>query len=325
MTNDQSQILVSICCITYNHAPFIRKALDGFLMQEPPTGVSKDEPWFEILIHDDASTDGTTEIIKEYEAKYSDTIFPLYEDENKYSHGYKGKIDLFNYNRVKGKYIAYCEGDDFWTDSHKLQKQVDFMEAHPDYSICFHACLFYDERLKEYSKDEKYWEDKFSAAPGVGFDVTSDAFVHEDFDAVPLSMVIRVSNYNFDWFNVYKGYRDTHEIYLLLRQGKGFFMNFIGGTHVLHNGGVYSSLNGMEASSEAREYVLDLYIHNTDDSFLREYLVSILLWNYYVYKGSGKSNSFWKILYPLMRQVPRVALKVLYVVAKRNVKMIFVK
>ena len=132
--------IVSICCLTYNHAPFIRKALDGFLMQEPPTGVSADEPWFEILIHDDASTDGTDAIIKEYAAKYPDIIFPLYEEINQYTHGGKGNMDLFNYNRVRGKYIAYCEGDDYWIDAHKLQKQVDFMECHLEYSICTHGC-----------------------------------------------------------------------------------------------------------------------------------------------------------------------------------------
>ena len=73
MIKDQLPI-VSICCLSYNHAPFVRKALDGFLMQEPPTGVSAEDPWFEILIHDDASTDGTDAIIKEYATKHDMTI-----------------------------------------------------------------------------------------------------------------------------------------------------------------------------------------------------------------------------------------------------------
>ena len=114
--------LVSICCLTYNHVPFIRKCLDGFLMQQTDFPI-------EILIHDDCSTDGTTEIIRQYEAKYPELIFPLYEEENQYSRGGAGKMDLYNYRRARGKYIAYCEGDDYWTDPLKLQKQVDFLEV----------------------------------------------------------------------------------------------------------------------------------------------------------------------------------------------------
>ena len=103
--------VVSICCLTYNHAPFIRKCLDGFLMQSPPPCVPQDaklSDWCEILIHDDASTDGTDDIIREYAAKYPDVVFPLYEEENQYSRGGAGKMDLYNYNRARGKYIAYC-------------------------------------------------------------------------------------------------------------------------------------------------------------------------------------------------------------------------
>ena len=130
--------LVSVCCITYNHAQFIRKCLDGFLMQETSFPI-------EILIHDDCSTDGTTEIIREYEAKYPDLIFPLYEEENQYQQGKAAEIDFYNYRRARGKYIAYCEGDDYWTDPLKLQKQVDFMEANPEYGLCYTDFNFCDE------------------------------------------------------------------------------------------------------------------------------------------------------------------------------------
>jgi glycosyltransferase involved in cell wall biosynthesis len=106
----------------------------------------------EILIHDDCSTDGTTEIIREYEAKYPDLIFPLYEEENQYQQGKAAEIDFYNYRRARGKYIAYCEGDDYWTDPLKLQKQVDFMEANPEYSVCFHDFQVYDVRNAKWSK-----------------------------------------------------------------------------------------------------------------------------------------------------------------------------
>lgn len=120
-----SDILVSISCITYNHSDYIRKALDGFLMQKTNFG-------FEILIHDDCSTDGTTEIVKEYEREYPDLIFPIYEQENQFSKGGPVGSIVWNVPRARGKYIALCEGDDYWTDPLKLQKQVDYMEKHEE-------------------------------------------------------------------------------------------------------------------------------------------------------------------------------------------------
>lgn len=121
---------VSIVCLTYNQKKFIRQCLDGFVMQ-------KTNFKFEVLIHDDASTDGTADIIREYEKKYPDIIRPIYQVENKFSQG----IDIhknFIYPYIQGKYVALCEGDDYWTDPNKLQKQVDFLELHPEYSGCFH-------------------------------------------------------------------------------------------------------------------------------------------------------------------------------------------
>lgn len=135
-------IVVSISCITYNHAPYIRQCLDGFMMQQTNFA-------FEVLIHDDASTDGTTEIIKEYEAKYPDVIKPIYEEENQWVKGRKGSA-LFNFPRAKGKYIALCEGDDYWTDPLKLQTQVDFLEQNLDYTMCFHSAEIISN--VEYSK-----------------------------------------------------------------------------------------------------------------------------------------------------------------------------
>ncbi|MEK4129136.1 glycosyltransferase [Solibacillus sp. FSL W8-0474] len=126
-------ILVSIHCLTYNHENFIAEAIESFLMQ-------KTNFMFEILIHDDASTDRTPEIIKEYELKYPDLIKPILQLENQYSRGGSvNTINFINLNRAKGKYIAVCEGDDYWTDPYKLQKQVDYMEKNIDCSLCVHS------------------------------------------------------------------------------------------------------------------------------------------------------------------------------------------
>ena len=142
--------LVSICCITYNHKEYIRDALDGFLSQRT------DFP-YEILINDDASTDGTADIIREYEQKYPEKIRALLQTENQYSKGITNPSGAFNFPRVRGSYVAMCEGDDYWTDPEKLQKQVDYMEAHPDCSLCFHSARIItvdgslsDKRMRPY-------------------------------------------------------------------------------------------------------------------------------------------------------------------------------
>ena len=132
MNKNQPEILVSICCITYNQEPYIRDALEGFLGQETDFA-------YEILIHDDASTDGTGEIIREYESRYPDRIFPVIQTENQYSRGVTNISGTWNFPRARGSYIAMCEGDDYWTDRTKLQRQVDYMETHPDCSLCFHS------------------------------------------------------------------------------------------------------------------------------------------------------------------------------------------
>jgi len=123
--------LVSISCVTFNQAPYIRECLDGFLMQQTDFA-------FEIIINDDASTDGTKEIIEEYTKKYPEIFFPFYQTENQYSKGIRGMMLRFNFPRCRGKYIALCEGDDYWTDPLKLQKQVNFLEENEDVNLCFH-------------------------------------------------------------------------------------------------------------------------------------------------------------------------------------------
>lgn len=141
MMENSNKPLVSICSITYNHAPYIRQCLDGMLMQQT-------DFTFEIIINDDCSTDGTTEIIREYAERYPEIVKPIFHEENQYQKGVRGMFAKFVFPKAKGKYIALCEGDDYWTDPLKLQKQVDFLEANPEYSLCFHNArmLWMDER-----------------------------------------------------------------------------------------------------------------------------------------------------------------------------------
>ena len=121
--------LVSIVCDVYNHEPYLRKCLDGFVMQETTFP-------FEILIHDDASSDHSSDIIHEYEKRYPALFKPIYQKVNQYSKGVKIWATI-QFPRAKGKFIAICEGDDYWTDPLKLQKQVDFLEKNKDIGLCF--------------------------------------------------------------------------------------------------------------------------------------------------------------------------------------------
>lgn len=93
----------------------------------------------EIIIHDDASTDGTAEIVRKYESEHPDLIRGIYQTENQFSQK-KGIWQNIIYPSAQGAYFAECEGDDYWCDPNKLQKQVDFLETHPDYSVCVHRC-----------------------------------------------------------------------------------------------------------------------------------------------------------------------------------------
>lgn len=121
--------VVSVCCTTYNQEKYISEAIDSFLMQET------DFP-FEVIIRDDFSTDKTKEIISGYVENYPQIIKPIYETENKYSKGVKPMFSVFK--KAKGAYFALCEGDDYWTDSRKLQIQVDALVEREDVDICFH-------------------------------------------------------------------------------------------------------------------------------------------------------------------------------------------
>lgn len=121
---------VSILCTAFNHEKYIRSALEGFVSQ-------KTDFDYEVIIHDDASTDGTAEIIREYAEKYPDLIKPIYQTENQLSQW----VDIYVSYLVpaaSGTYLAICEGDDYWNDSHKLQLQVDFLDQNPGYSACVH-------------------------------------------------------------------------------------------------------------------------------------------------------------------------------------------
>ena len=131
-----SDIKISVVCITYNHKNLIRQALDGFIMQKT------DFP-FEVIVHDDASADGTADIVREYAEKYPQLIKAICQKENVYSKGVS-PIREYALPLAKGEYIALCEGDDYWTDENKLQIQYNYMKSHPECALCAHQATLYD-------------------------------------------------------------------------------------------------------------------------------------------------------------------------------------
>jgi glycosyltransferase involved in cell wall biosynthesis len=133
MNDHSDKIMLSICCLTFNQADSIGKALNSFLEQRTTFS-------FEIVVHDDASDDATFDIIREYVLKYPTIIRAIRQEKNLVKSG-TGIYEIYTkyvIPELKGKYIAICEGDDYWTDPEKLQRQVDYLESHPDFTICFH-------------------------------------------------------------------------------------------------------------------------------------------------------------------------------------------
>lgn len=171
----KDDIKVSICCLTYNHERYIAKTLDGFLAQ-------KTDFKYEILIHDDASTDSTAKIIREYEKEHPEIIKPIYQTLNQYSRGITHATGAYNFPRVKGEYIAMCEGDDYWIDDCKLQKQVDYMDLHSEVSLCIHAAKieavdgsFTDAKVRPYSSNRKLSPEEVIDKPS-GYPMASMVF-----------------------------------------------------------------------------------------------------------------------------------------------------
>lgn len=132
----EREIMVSVFCTAYNHEEYIREALDSFVGQ-------KTDFAFEVLVNDDCSSDGTAAIIEDYARRYPEIIRPFIQKENLFSRGVAHLYSTVFFPNARGKYVAYCEGDDKWSDDTKLQQQVDFLESHEEYSGCVHNTLLH--------------------------------------------------------------------------------------------------------------------------------------------------------------------------------------
>lgn len=233
-------IVVSVACITYNHAPYIRQCLEGFLMQKTNFPI-------EIIVHDDASTDGTDDIIREYALKYPELFKVILQEENQYSKG----VDVLSlvFERSAGKYIALCEGDDYWTDPLKLQKQVDFLENNPDYVMCSHnySFLFMNE-MKRVSYVET-----------IGRDYSLESLTKGEWLYQPLTLMFRSQTLWESEILRYTSIIDNILLYNLLKRGGGYCMPDDMGVYRVHSNGVWSGINQERKLMMGYKSILAIY------------------------------------------------------------------
>lgn len=226
----QDKPVVSVICITYNHEKYIRQTFDGFLLQKTSFPI-------EIWVHDDASTDETKNIILEYVQKYPSLIKPIFQRENQYSRGRKITPIVTPY--CQGSYIALCEGDDYWADPHKLQKQFEFMEANPDYSVCYHDAKIIDESGQVVCKSQLGKKNHR--------DATSDELIRLNAPILTLTMFFRnvIKEFPYEMFRVYNG--DNFLVSLLGNYGNGKYMNDIHpAVYRRHGGGAWSGIDEID-------------------------------------------------------------------------------
>lgn len=265
--------LLSIVTITYNHEPYIAKTIEGVLMQQVNFPI-------EYIIAEDCSTDRTRKICEEYVAKYPKLINLLPSD-----HNLGAKENEYRAMKTaRGKYIAFCEGDDYWTDPLKLQKQVDFLEAHPDYSVTFHRC-------RHYNVVNKQWQEDNCAAVlngNDGVDISMDMYFGK-WITQPLTMVYRSSMFDLDITHIYKYYRDMHQIYHLLKNGKGYLFAFDGGVRIRQEGGMARFISLYNECEITVAIAKELYIHNKTIE-TKKYYESTLQWYLYNIKQFKKNG-----------------------------------
>lgn len=290
-----SHFKVRIQCPTYNHAHYIEDAMNGFCMQQT------DFP-FLAVVFDDSSTDGEPEVIKKYLAEHFDRealdlptpdetdeyvrVFARHK-ENKNCYFLVLFLKYNHYSTKKAKltsiadfikpipYIAACEGDDYWTDSQKLQRQVDFLEEHPDYSLCCHRFKIHYENTDTWTDD--FVGKAFSETPGVeGLDITNSENFRTRFTGT-LTLCYRKASLDGIVWPPYKfGRRDFNFHYHLLKAGKGWCFADYMGVYRKHDGGIWSGLSLVEGAKTRLDCYEDMFNFNPNDNVVLERYVEWL-------------------------------------------------
>ena len=278
--------LVCVFCQTYNQKNFITDAMDGFVMQET-------EFPFVCTVIDDASTDGEQEVIRNYlkeqfdlqdssvayekETHYGHVSFArhktnkncyfavLFLKENHYSQ-HKTKVPYIQ-EWMNTKYVALCEGDDYWTDPLKLQRQVGFLETHPDHSLCCHRYIIYNQN--EGTWDDDYVKRLFEESPN-GFSFSNVDNLNRAWITKTVTLVYRNGLVDQSVLAKYQYRCDEHLNYHLLRMGLGYCFPFIGAVYRRCDTGVFSTINGNDRLKRWYRVRGELLKFNLVDKDLRD-------------------------------------------------------
>ena len=282
---DTQKYTVLTRCMTYNHAPYIVDAMNGFCIQETSFPVVS-------VIIDDASTDGEQEVIQKYvqenfnlqdnkvvRREETDDYKLVFAQHNtnkncffaviflKYNHyGKKEKRPYYAEWLDAAKYVAYCEGDDYWTDPHKLQKQVDFMDSHPEYGFCCH-------RFKIFEQDEQTFRQEYGHTyykEGENLEITKELYLRVWVTQM-LTTMFRQNLYNIA-INAcrekYHSVRDTYLYYEFLHLGKGISLNHNMGVYRWHQGGIAIGQDGYTRYKTGVKIYTNLYKNHPEDAIL---------------------------------------------------------
>jgi glycosyltransferase involved in cell wall biosynthesis len=233
--------LVSISLVVFNQEKYLRQAIESCLMQE----VNFD---YEIIIHDDKSTDNSAKIIKDYANDYPDIIVPILQTENQFSKGTE-IISNFIIPKAKGKYIAFLEGDDYWIDPQKLQHQIDFMESHLDVALCFTATKKIHASNPDKSKIRRY-KQHHSVVPHKDVILIGGSLL--DMGAV----VTRKSVFNEipKWYYYSQMWDNTIPLLSMLH-GRVYFLNQIASVYRENTPGSYTQKN-VRAIEKRKAHIL---------------------------------------------------------------------
>ncbi len=297
-------VMVSIECCVYNHEPYLRQCLDGFVMQ-------KTNFPFEAIVHDDASTDGSASIILEYAERYPDIIKPIIETENQYSKKDGSLRNILNAH-LSGKYIAWCEGDDYWIDPLKLQKQVEYLESHEDCGIV-------------YSKAKRWNEEQKTFGPSVGHEVRD---FHELIkkNVIPTLTVMFRRSLVTDYWEMIKDKNwlmGDYPLWLYLSSlSRIHFFDETFGVYREH-GGSATHKSDIQTRERFTESIRDIQMffcqmNNIDPSFVDDVYYNNLYFNAIYFKDYKRAFSYYeKVMHP--------SVKLFLSYVKNRTKMMFQK
>lgn len=250
----QSDPLVSVAMLSYNHAKYINEAVESILNQKVNFQI-------QIVIADDYSTDATRDILKKNQLKHPNLFKLIFQSEN--VGPTQNNIDLLT--NLDGKFIAALEGDDYWIDDYKLQKQVDFLNSKRKYQFCF-------TRFKTYRQDLNTFQEDVN-----GKYFSKESYINIDFKRLQTgwhmgtqTLLFRRESLNLETIKNFSLFRDMHIITQLLKKGKGACLNFFGAVYRIHDAGIHSTLNNYEKIELGYLVYKEIYEDNPSNKFLKE-------------------------------------------------------